>query len=1033
MKKQWRSLGQLSGAESFKRFLHREFQEGASVMEDSVTRRNFLKIMGASASLAGVMGCSIRRPVQTIRPFAKMPEYALPGKAVYYATSMSLGDDVVGLLVKSQQGRPTKIEGNPDHPGNKGKTTVYNQASILDLYDPDRVKSPSIEGKRVSRSDFYRWFDVLLKGASVNDGYEFCILTQSQMSPTFFRLLKQARRQFPKLKTFRYDPINKDAVHHGLFSASGKWMSPVYSFKDVNTIVSFDSDFLGNETDRLSSVADFSSRRDPKGRMNRLYVFESQFTQTGSRADHRYAISRSKIPSILIRLADILVEKRALNLPASLDRVLKQSRDAAPEVDDFVLRSMATDLIDNKGRSLLLAGSSQPEYVHALIYFINRDLRNNNRTVFYKPLRFSDDSLTRKRSLDSISELSGSMRNGEVKTLLILGGNPVYDTPHDSGFSDALSKVENVLHLTLRENETSRASKWVVGLSHYLESWGDAVAVNGTTSIVQPLVRPLYDTVSEIELLARFSSKRASGYAEVRKTWRDVLRRDGFESNWKRVLHNGVLNGRGFEALELPYRSSYLTSSAFISDVREGLSLAKQSTGLELVFSVDSTLYDGRFANNGWLQELPDPVSKLTWDNAAYVGVQTAAKLGLETGDMVEIKLKDTVLSIAAMVLPGVADNTVVLPLGYGAEVVGRVGDNAGFNVYPMRRSDSLFFALGATVSKTGETYVLASTQDHGSMEGRPLYREATLSEYHKSPDFASKMGEPVPESSIRSAYPEVKYDTGYQWGMVIDLNKCTSCNACVISCQAENNIPIVGKEEVEMGREMQWIRLDRYFLGEKESPEMVTQPMTCLQCENAPCEQVCPAAATVHDDEGLNAMVYNRCIGTRYCLDNCPTKVRRFNFFDYHQRNPQSVKKKRDHLFDLIREPDLSLQMQFNPDVTVRMRGVMEKCTFCVQRINASKQQVKNEGRVLRDGEIKTACQQACPADAIVFGDILDKKSRVAQLRASQLNYSILEQLNLKARTTYLGAVRNPNPKIEKWKLKTMKGRKSSSHRGHG
>jgi MoCo/4Fe-4S cofactor protein with predicted Tat translocation signal len=1021
MKQYWRSENELEKTEEYKKFLHREFQEDASVLDNDVSRRSFLKVMGASAALAGVTGCNVRKPSQKVRPYAKMPEYLTPGKAVFYATGMSVGEDVVGLLVKAQQGRPTKVEGNKGHSLSGGKTTAYNQASVLDLYDPDRLKTVFKDGKSVDSDAFKKALVSIVDEHKSDNGKRLAILTETQNSPAFYFGLNALRKALPEMSTFRYEPVNRDNLYKGLRDVIGHSVTPHYKFKKANIIISFGADFLSDQVSSVSNSFDFSSRRDPDKNLNRLYVFENNFTITGAKADHRYPVSHSKIVEVLFSLARELQKRGALELNGRLKALVNSARNES--VQTVVIKAMASDLIDNKGKSLLIAGNEQASYVHSLVFMINDQLKNNNKTVNYTKLNFSSDPMLADSNLESISNLSQGIKSGRLDTLFILGGDPVYTSPSDLDFASVIKLLKTSLHLTQKENSTSFACNWVVPRSHYLESWGDMLDVEGTAIIQQPVIRPMYSSITDIEFLNRLIKGSKSDYSLVRSYWRRGKGFD-FEDTWNSWLHNGV-NTDTKKLIITDYSVSF--SFAFMASINAYFTSKKRS-GLELFFVKDNSLYDGRFANNGWLQELPDPITKLTWDNAVLISPATAKELKLKSEDKVSVTAGKRNLVAAIMVSPGHADRSLTLNLGYGNKVVGRVGENAGFNAYTLRSTESFDTVDGVSLVKLNEIYELASTQDHGSMEDRPIFRSTSLNDYKKNPDFATERGEALPEGPLRSSYPDIQYTEGNQWGMAIDLGKCTGCNVCVTSCQAENNIPIVGKKEVLNGREMHWIRIDRYYEGSSENPNVVSQPMTCLQCENAPCEQVCPVAATTHDEEGLNSMTYNRCVGTRYCADNCPAKVRRFNFFDYHQRHPQSKSKDRLHLFDYFREPEKAVQMQFNPDVTVRMRGVMEKCTYCVQRISEGKITAKNENRNLNDGDVVTACQQACPSEAIVFGNILDKKSKVYKLKNSKRNYSVLEQLLLKARTTYIAEVLNPNPLIEAWTNKSKKKMKVHS-----
>lgn len=1001
----WRSFDEKEGNGEFERFHHREFQEGASELEDGVSRRNFLKLMGASVAFATASGC-IRKPVQKIRPYAQMPEHVAVGKSTYYATTFSYGEDVVGVLAESSEGRPTKIEGNPLHPESLGKTNHFHQASVLDLYDPDRVQHITKSGKQVDAASVDVIFKDLQNALKKQKGSGVSILMDTSMSQTDHRVLGSVLAQFPNVSVFRYDSVNRDTITQGLYSVTGKYVSPRYNVKAADVVVSFDSDFLGSAVSNVRHVNEFSGRRDPdESKMNRLYAFEQTFTVTGAKADHRFKLKTSEVETVVWKIASKVINSVGGPVSEDMKRKLSAAAKVGVAVEDSVISAIVKDLLASKGKSILLAGPSQPSSVHGLLFVVNELLNNNGSTITYPALPFSQSEFVRKSSVDSIGEFAALVKKGSVKTVIVLGGNPVYSAPSELNLKELLSNV-NVVHLTTHMNETSNIADVVIPKSHYLEVWSDAVALDGTKSIVQPLIKRLYNSYSTAEVLARLLGSSKSDYTLVRDTYRGSMT----DSSWKKWLHDGIVSVGATSSVPA------LQDRGFMAALEARLKSAKASDSLEVTFKPSYALFDGRFANNGWLQELPDPITKLTWDNAAYVSPKTAKVLKLKTNDLVSISVSGRNVESAVYVLPGHADNALTLTLGYGQESIGRIGDDKGFDVSVLRTSKQFSYVDGVTLIKQKGSYELASTQNHGSMEGRPHYREADLKYYKHHKDFAKHMVEHPP---LESLFDERPYDSGYQWGMAIDLSKCVGCNACLVACQSENNIPIVGKKEILNGREMHWIRIDRYFEGDEDNPRVVDQPVTCLHCENAPCEQVCPVAATVHSEEGTNDMAYNRCIGTRYCSDNCPVKVRRFNFLDYHQKNPQSVKKDRFHLFDYVKEPAKTVQMQFNPDVTVRMRGVMEKCTFCIQRISTVRKQAANENREIKDGEVVVACQQACPADAIAFGNILDENSKVAKLKKRERDYHILEQLHLKPRTSYLASVRNPNPSLVKLEKK--------------
>jgi MoCo/4Fe-4S cofactor protein with predicted Tat translocation signal len=977
-KEYWRSLEELSGDPHFEELLHREFPRQASEWDDSVARRGFLKLMAASLALAGLSGCS-RKPEETIVPYVQQPAGLSLGKPQYYATAMAIGADAIGLLVESHEGRPTKIEGNPDHPASLGATNAFAQASILGLYDPDRSQVLTYLGEIRAWSSFLESAVATVPLLRSTGGAGLRILTGSVTSPTLAAQLRALLAQFPQARWHQWEAAGSDGAREGGKLAFGRYVSTVYRPARANVILSLDSDFLGSGPGHVRYAREFFRRRklDGSGRddLSRLYVLEPTPSVTGAAADHR----------IPMRASDIALFARALAAKLGLGGATQ-----APVGSERLLAAVAADLQKHRGASLVIAGDYQPAEVHALAHAINAALGNTDKTVHYtEPVEAQPVN-----HLESLRELCAEMYAGRVDTLLILGGNPVYDAPHDFDFAAKLKKVRLSLHLSPYFDETSEYCLWHVPEAHFLESWSDVRAFDGTASIVQPLIAPLYQGKTAHDVAGAFSDKPGlTSYERVRGTWVG----GHTEKEWRKWLRDGVIAGTALPPLAVAARWS-----------PAGLPPAKPAPAdqLEFLFRPDPSVYDGRFANNGWLQELPKPVTKLTWDNAALVSPRTAEKIsaghriaatggehGQVLADVVDVKLSGSKVTAAVWIVPGQADGVVTLPLGYGRRNAGQTGTNKGFNAYVVRASHALWTATGGELVPTRDTYPLACTQYHHNMEGRELVRSATLGEYKRHPDFAHAGAEDPPKNL--SLYKEFAYP-GYAWGMAIDLSSCNGCNACVVACVAENNIAIVGKEQVMRGREMHWIRIDRYYEGSLDAPDTFFQPVPCQQCENAPCEQVCPVGATVHSAEGLNDMVYNRCIGTRYCSNNCPYKVRRFNFLRFQDWETPAYK--------LMR----------NPEVTVRSRGVMEKCTYCVQRINNARIEAEKENRPIRDGEIVTACEAACPAEAIVFGNANDSTSRVARLKAQQRNYTILAELNARPRTTYLAAVRNPNPALE-------------------
>jgi molybdopterin-containing oxidoreductase family iron-sulfur binding subunit len=1009
-KKYWRSAEQLSNSPEFRRWVESEYPEGAAeleLMKDSLSRRKFLTIMAASFALAGLSAC--RRPVEKIVPYVKQPEEVIPGIANYYATTMPFGLSSYGVLVKSHEGRPTKVEGNEKHPSSTGGTNTFVQASILGLYDPDRSKATYKNGVEAPFSEFVSFWREQHLAFKANGGEGLAFLTDSFASPTLARVLGEFVATYPKAKVAVYEAISDENILNGVQVATSESLQPLYDFSKAKVILSLDADSFLRESENVMNARGFADGRrveSEKDRMNRLYVVESTFSVTGGMADHRLKLQSCLIGAFTAALA-LELKAQGVDIPSanSLNGYATQAFDTR------WISAVAKDLVQNRGASLVVAGRHQSPEVHALVVAINAALSNIGTTVSYRPIK--DAAVPNRKSIAALVE---EMNAGKISTLVIVGGNPVYDAPSDLKFESALKKVKTTIHSGLYQDETARLASWHIPATHYLEQWGDAISANGTISPIQPLIAPLYNGKSNIELLALLNTGvEGLGYNLVRDTWKQRIGEVGFEENWKKALHEGVLT------LATEAKSVTLNSDAIAQRISQNpfTTKAPDVNSLEFVFLPSESTFDGRFANNAWLQELPGAVTKLAWDNAALISLKTAKELGLkgesvyaQEGDrthlndmereVIKLTIQGNELEMPVWILPGQADYSITLLLGYGRNAAGNVGNGIGFNAYALRTSSGMDIENG-TATRTGKDYLLATTQNQGSLDGREsIIIEGTLDQYLKQPDF-------VKEKLIK--YEEVelferpyKHDEGHQWGMTIDLNACIGCNACAIACQSENNIPVVGKEQTRNGRQMHWIRIDRYFAGDFETPEMVYQPVACQQCENAPCEQVCPVAATAHTEDGINAMVYNRCVGTRYCANNCPYKVRRFNFFNYVTDNPvwnggipETVK------------------MAMNPDVTVRFRGVMEKCNYCYQRISGTRITAKNQGRDIADGEIKTACQQSCPTQAIVFGDINDPNSKVSQMKRQKRNYDLLAEINVKPRTSYLAKLRNPNPELEK------------------
>jgi MoCo/4Fe-4S cofactor protein with predicted Tat translocation signal len=967
----WRSLEELAGSEEFREMMHREFPAGASEWLDSVSRRGFMRLMGASLALAGMSSCT-KQPLEPIVPYVRQPEEVIPGRPLFFATAFTLSGYASPLLVESHLYRPTKIEGNPEHPASLGGTDVFAQASILDLYDPDRSQTITYLGDVRTWGDFLNAVRGPLNIQKGLQGAGIRILTPTVSSPTLNDQLRSILKLYPQAKWHVYEPINRDNVYAGAQMAFGQPVETTYRFDAADVILSLDADYLYAGFPGFTRYArDFAKRRDPdSGRMSRLYVVESTMTSTGAKADHRFPVRSTGVADHAWALAS---QPQVLGI-GSVAKI------------PFGIESIAKDLHAARGSSVIVCGDHQAPAVHALAHAMNQALGNIGRTVFYTdPVNANPINQT-----ESLKDLVTDMRAGKVDILLIVGGNPAYDAPADFGFADALKNTNIPLrvHLGLYQDETADLCHWHVNQTHYLEEWGDTRAYDGTASIVQPLIAPLYGGKSVYELLALLAGQsEATGYEIVQGYWKKQYSAADFATFWRKSLHDGWIEATAFAPKQVSARLSSLP-----------VATATDTKSVELNFRRDPSIYDGRFANNGWLQELPKPMTKITWDNPVLISPAIAERMGLVKMDKVELELNGKRVEGAIWPQAGHPDNSVTVFLGYGRSRAGRAGTGAGFDMYQLRYSATPWIASGVNIRKTDDTYLLATTQGYQTMETpnhdqRPLVRSATLDDYRKEPNFAQEE-QPPKELTL---YPGYDYQRQtYAWGMAIDLNACVGCNNCIIACQSENNIPIVGKEQVNRGRHMHWLRVDAYYQGDRANPRAHFQPVPCMHCENAPCELVCPVGATVHSTEGLNDMVYNRCVGTRYCSNNCPYKVRRFNFLLFQDWDTPQYK------------------MMRNPDVSVRSRGVMEKCTYCVQRINEHRIDSERENRLIRDGELQTACQQSCPANAIVFGNINDPNSAVSRLKAKSRNYGLLADLNTRPRTTYLAEIRNPNPDLE-------------------
>ncbi|HET7697278.1 MAG TPA: TAT-variant-translocated molybdopterin oxidoreductase [Vicinamibacterales bacterium] len=1019
----WRSLGELADTLQFREYLHREFPEQASQWNDPQGRRQFLKLMSASLALAGVSACT-RQPAENIIPFVRQPENMVPGRPLFFATAIPFAGVAAPVLVESHEGHPTKIEGNPQHPASLGGTDTFTQASILDLYDPDRIKTVLFRGEVRGWGDFLTAMQTVLGDQRSKQGAGIRFLTETITSPTVAEQITLIRQAYPQARWHQWDgvPVGTNGA-----APAGE---PTYHFDKADVVVTLDADFLtcgpasirysrdfanrrkagidaGHEAAPAEGAANAAAQAAPASPMNRVYAIESTPTLTGAKADHRLAL----------RASEIEAAARALSSGGSGGSF--SNGNAAK-----FLAAAAKDLQAHRGRSVVVAGEYQPPAVHELARALNQSLGNVGSTVTYAP----PVAVNAGDQIASIRDLAQAMDAGQVALLVIIGVNPVFTAPADLKFQEKLGKVQLSIAHTMFVDETATLCHWNLPMAHPLESWGDARAYDGTVTIMQPLIAPLYEGRTVPEVLATFVTAQAgkSAHDLVRDYW---SRAQGGQvggwtitdptgepfkspdSFWKHALHDGWIAGTagagaaaGAAAINDPAPPAAGQAAAPAAGQTPAAAPSQPPApaaaggGLEIIFRPDPTIWDGRFANNGWLQELPKPITKITWDPTAWISPRLAESQHLRDGDIIELRYRGNTGRLPVTIVPGHPDNSVTAFFGYGRQIVGRVGkahddDAQQFDVFRLRTSDAPWFGTGLEIARTGDRYTIARTQEHHLMEDRDPVRAATLQEFQKTPDVISHMGHTPPRTM--TLIPEWEYN-GYKWGMAIDLTSCTGCGTCTIACQAENNIPVVGKDQVNRGREMHWIRVDHYFAGDLEDPKTYHQPVPCMQCEAAPCELVCPVGATTHSSEGLNDMVYNRCVGTRYCSNNCPYKVRRFNFLLYQDWETSSLEPLR------------------NPDVTVRSRGVMEKCTYCVQRINYARIDAKREDRRIKDGEVVPACAAACPADAIVFGDLNDAESRVAKLKKLERNYGLLEDLNTRPRTTYLAAIRNPNPELE-------------------
>jgi molybdopterin-containing oxidoreductase family iron-sulfur binding subunit len=983
-KRYWRSVDELANTPDFQAAVEREFPSAAQEWVDPVSRRGFMKLMGASMALAGMAGCA-KQPDEPIYPYVKAPEDLILGKPNYFATAHPFVTGAVPTLVKADSFRPIKVDGNPEHPYNVGSSDVFTQGTLLDLYDPDRSQKATFDGENRGYEEFAEVFKHAVSESK--DGTGIYFLSSTITSPTLARQWSEVQKAYPKAKLVQYDP----AIAGTSLTGAG---STQYSLADADVIVSLDADFLSGASypGFHKLVREYAARRKNPNNLNRLYVIEATPSTTGMKAEHRLGLRASEIPAFAAALA-AAVGASGVSAPSY----------SWTDAQQKYLAALAKDLKAHAGKSVVIPGLYQDASVTAIAAAINQALGNTGKTV-----QVSSQPLNPVPS-DQVADLKAlvaDLNAGKVDWLVMLNANPIYNAPADLEFATALGKAKTSVHLGSHVDETGQTADWHIPAAHSLESWSDARSYDGTYTIVQPLIDPLYGgkTAHNVFQLL-LNDPLVSPYDAVRETAKTYIKGD-FETGWRKALHDGWVDGTAFD-----------TKASTDVAVKGAIPTPSSKDAIEIIFRPDPNIYDGRFSNVGWLQELPKPVTNLSWDNAALVSGATLTKLGVEEDDILEITVNGRKVKAPVVVAPGHPDNSVTVHLGYGRSFAGRVGSGAGFNAYLIRTSDAPFYATGSVKKvdgKWGTAITKSHYQDHrGEMFGQPkghdnnslegdeaigergIIRYATLDEYKQHPGFANE-GEGHEKTEMgNSMFPNWTYE-GNAWGMSIDMNSCVGCNACIVGCYAENNIAVVGKQQVRIGRNMQWLRIDTYYEGDLSAPRAHFQPMTCQHCENAPCEQVCPVGATVHTPEGLNTMVYNRCVGTRYCSNNCPYKVRRFNFLLFSDFETESLK--------LMR----------NPDVSVRSRGVMEKCSYCVQRIQAVKIESDKENRAIRDGEIQTACQQACPAQAITFGNLNDKGSRVAKLRGDERTYQVLADINTRPRTTYVAAVINPNSELE-------------------
>jgi len=962
--KQWQNLQEFVDDEQFVEVMQRKFPREAEILRRSgMSRRSFLTLMGATMVAGGLSltGCTpARREHEAILPYARMPENVIPGKPLFFASAMVLGGYATGVLIETHEGRPQRIEGNPNHPASLGGSGSMQLASILELYNPLRAVNVLNNGEVSTFEAFSSALETVIASLGSSDSSGLRVLVETTTSPSLAKQLDDLVEKYPGARWYQYEPLTRSNVVEGARIAFGEAVDTVYHFDGADVILALDVDFLMSLPGSLRYARDFANRRKVRAdstEMNRLYAVECTPTNTGAMADSRIALNSANLGSFVLALAD------ALGVDGG------QAADN-PAWDVAWFDALVADLEANAGSSIVVVGDEQPAAIHALVHAINDALNNAGSTITYVPPAVQNLADANSQ----LAELVGDMAAGNVDALFILGGNPAYNAPVDIPFAEAMARVPFSVHLGLYNDETSQNATWHIPQTYYIEAWGDARAYDGTVSIIQPPIGALYDNArSDREMIALIAEDDRSAYDILRAYWEESFEGDDFEAMWRRTLHDGVMADSASEAIQ----------PALVGDLGGAVDdmMSTMMDGLELIVRPDPALYDGRFANNSWLQELPHPLTKISWDNTLMMAPATAASLGFSNGDLVNVSYQGRSTQAPVWIVSGHAEDSATLYLGYGHGIGADVEAGLSFDVYPLRDSNTPWIMQGVELSATGQNYPLALTQKSFDTFGTEPVLHGTLASFVEDPEgFISK------GKYDASLIPGFEYNDN-AWGMSIDLTACIGCNACITACQSENNIPAVGKTEVLQDRDMFWIRVDRYDV----ESETLFQPVPCMHCESAPCEQVCPVQATVHDHEGLNSMVYNRCVGTRSCGANCPYSVRRFNYLDYV-------------------DDETILVEQRNPDVSVRPRGVMEKCTYCVQRINEARIAASNENRAIRDGEVVPACASSCPTQAIIFGNINDPAAAVTQEKAQPHSYGLLEELNTKPRTTYLARLSNPN-----------------------